>query len=254
MPPAVAIAGAAVVGAGASMAAGSKAAKAQKNAAETSANVSRDQIAEERRQYDTTRADFAPYRAIGYGAVGKLASMYGVAPANADGSPIAGGVAGAAGLGYQGDGGFTASPGYAFTRDEGIKAAERSAAARGMLASGGTMKAIARYASGLASTDYNNYANRIAALAGVGQSATGSTAQAGEAAVSGIGAANQNIANAATTAGNARASSYANTGSAINSGVNNLASLYLYQQGGGFTPSATAGTPPIYGGTLGGIY
>jgi hypothetical protein len=55
----------------------------------------------------------------------------------------------------------------------------------------------------------------------------------------GTNAANQ--ANAAMAAGNATASSYANMGSAINGTVNNLASLYLYQNGGGFSPVKTAG-------------
>lgn len=225
----IAIGAATVVSAGASMVSGNKAAKAQKNAAETSAAVSRDQIAEERRQYDLTRSDYAPYREVGYGSLNKLAGMYGVTPMDASGKPITAGSA--AGVGYQGDGGFTASPGYQFRLDEGIKAAERSAAARGSLASGGTMKAITRYAGGLASSEYDTYANRLAALAGVGQSATGSTAQAGQAATAGIGAANSNIANAATAAGNAQASSYANTGASIAGGANNLAQMYMM---GGF--------------------
>jgi hypothetical protein len=127
----------------------------------------------------------------------------------------------------EGYGGFQASPGYQFRLSEGLKAVERSAAARGMLHSGGTLKALQRYGEGLASSEYENYANRLASLAGVGQSATAGTAQAGANAASGI-------SQAVTNAGNARASSYANMGSAINGTANNLASLYLYQQGGGF--------------------
>jgi len=236
---AAAIGGAAVAGAGASIYAGNKAAKAQGKAADAAAAVNREQIVEERRQYDTTRADYAPYREVGYGALGKLAGMYGVA-------------APGGGAGYGGTGDFETSPGYAFRMAEGQKAIERSAAARGSLGSGGTLKALTRYAQGVASDEYNNYANRLAALAGVGQSATGSTASAGQAMVNGIGAANQGIANAATAAGNARASSFANTGSAINSGVNNLASLYLYQQGGGFGGgSGGFGSGPQGGGAYG---
>lgn len=237
--------GAAIIGAGSSIISGNKAAKAQKQAAELSAQT-------ERYMYDTTRSDFAPYRQVGQGALYKLADMYGVSrPMDSPASPAGGSASGgqpinignfggmfgnvsipgnAAGTsstqqkmtpGYEG---FQASPGYEFRQSEALKAIERSAAARGALRSGGTMKAITRYADNIASSEYENYANRLAALAGVGQSATGSTAAAGAQAASGI-------ANAYTNAGNARASSYLNTGNAINEGVSNLAGAYLYQQG-----------------------
>jgi hypothetical protein len=52
---------------------GSKAAKAQKQAADQ-------QVAEYRRQYDTSRADLAPWRETGASALSKLAGMYGVGP------------------------------------------------------------------------------------------------------------------------------------------------------------------------------
>ncbi len=121
-----------------------------------------------------------------------------------------------------------------------MKAIERSAAARGGLRSGATMKALNNYAQGSASTEFDNYANRIAALAGVGQSATGSTAQAGQSYANGA-------RNAYTIAGNARASAYMKTGNAINQGVSNVASAYLYGQGYNKGPTnLLAGTP--YGG------
>src|SRR3546814_12197660 len=77
---AVAIGGAALVGGAATAYAGSKSAKAQKNAANQQAQQAADQIAEERRQYDTTRADYAPYRETGYKALDTLSSLYGVNP------------------------------------------------------------------------------------------------------------------------------------------------------------------------------
>lgn len=220
---AVAIGGAAIVGGVASYASGKKAAGAQKNAAASQERIAADQVAESRRQYDVTRTDFAPYRETGYRALDSLASLYGVNRNGIKTNPTAA---------------LEATPGYQFRMDESLKAAQRSAAARGTLASGGTMKALTRYASGIASDEYNNYSNRLAALAGVGQSATGSTAAAGESAVANAGNARQMASNAAANAGNARASAYANTGSAINSTVNNLASMYLYSKGGGFGAGA----------------
>src|SRR3546814_16702567 len=62
---AAAVIGSAVVGAGASAVAGSKAAKAQKKGVDQS-------VAEQRRQYDQTRADYAPWRAAGESALARL--------------------------------------------------------------------------------------------------------------------------------------------------------------------------------------
>lgn len=231
MGVAAAIAGAAVVGGAATAYAGSKAAKANKAGAKAAADASdratEATIAEQRRQYDQTRADYAPYRETGYKALDTLAGLYGVGGTKID--PTAA---------------LEATPGYQFQMEQGLKAIDRSNSARGALNSGGADKARMRYASGLAASNYDAFANRLAALAGVGQSATGSTAAAGSAAANAITSAyGTNAAtagNAAIAAGNASASSYANMGSAINGTVNNLASLYLYNQGGGFTPPVTA--------------
>ena len=202
MPPAVALAGAAVVGAGAQIISGNKAAKAQKQAAAQS-------IAEQQRQYDQTRADYAPWRAAGSGALNMLSRAYGIGGQAPDLTA------------------FTASPGYDFRYNEGLRAIDRGAAARGLLHSGAGVKAEQRFGEGLAASEFGDWWNRLAGVAGVGQQAVGGTAAAG------ANAAN-NISNAYTQQGNARASSYANTGSAINSGINNALSAYLYQGGGGF--------------------
>lgn len=260
MPIGAAIGAGAAIGGATTLVAGSKAAKAQKQGAETAAAAQLDaaRIAtdENRRQYDTTRTDYAPGRIVGEQALYKLADMYGVArptegiatrsvgsgvgaPANDTGMGLlalyGGGAAPSAPVSLTaGYGGFEASPGYQFRKDEATKAIERSAASRGLLGSGATQKALGRFVDGFASSEYDSYANRLAALAGVGQTATAGTAAAGQAATAGITgaatAAGQGVAQGALNAGNARASSYANTGSAINSTINNLTSAYLYSQ------------------------
>lgn len=53
-------------------------------------------------------------------------------------------------------------PGYQFQLSEGLKALERSAAARGELLGGGTLKAITQYGEGLAGTEFQNAYNRAA--------------------------------------------------------------------------------------------
>lgn len=259
---AAALVGSAVVGGVTSVVSGNKSAGAIKDAASTS-------DATQRYIYDTTRADYAPWRSTGQQALGKLAQMYGLTPYAAptptptpsptsaaglySGYGLSGGPFNFSGIDWTAlgvpsqpgtgtgtgqststpaptpapaYGGYQMSPSYQFRRDEAMKAIERSAASRGALRGGATMKSMARYADNLASSDFEAQANRLAALAGVGQTATESVANAGQ------NYANQTSANA-MAAGQARASAYANTGNAINGTVGNLASAYLYGKGWG---------------------
>lgn len=162
---------------------------------------------------------------------------------------------------------FQADPGYSFRMDEGMKALERSAAARGGLLSGSAMKGIQRFSQGLASDEYTNAFNRyqternarlnpLQSLAGMGQTSAGQIGQAGQSMTSGIGQAgqalasgmtgiNQNMANnltninqnAASAAGNAitgaaqaRASGYVGQANALTSALNTGLNYYQSQQ------------------------
>ena len=69
-------------------------------------------------------------------------------------------------------------PGYGFRLSEGLKALDRQAAARGGLISGGALKAAQRYGQDVASQEFGNAYNRLAGLAGVGQTATGAMGNA----------------------------------------------------------------------------
>ena len=117
-----------------------------------------------------------PYRSAGAGAVNSLAGLLGP------------------------DGEFmqqfkfdpNQDPGYQFRLEQGQKALERSAAARGGLQGGGTLKALERYAQGVASDEYGKSFDRFQAdrknrfgmlsdLAGFGQRAVGQQLEAGNA-------------------------------------------------------------------------
>lgn len=108
--------------------------------------------------------------------------------------------------------GFKETPGYQFAFDEGMQALQRAAAAGGRLNSGATLKAANRYGQGIANQEYNTYLNRLAAGAGMGQSA---------ASTSGSILQNQgnSLANIALQRGNAQASSFVGSGNAINQGI-----------------------------------
>jgi hypothetical protein len=122
---------------------------------------------------------------------------------------------------------FQTDPGYAFRLSEGMKSLDRTAAARGGLLSGSTLKGAQRYGQDLASQEYQNAYNRyntdynmrlgpLQTLAGYGQGATNNLAGA-----TNTYGANQaeNIANR----GNIGASSYLNATDALARG----ASQYL---------------------------
>ncbi|MDP5216696.1 hypothetical protein Q5Y75_05655 [Ruegeria sp. 2205SS24-7] len=122
---------------------------------------------------------------------------------------------------------FEQDPGYQFRLDEGTKAMERAAAARGLRLSGATMKGIGDYASGLASQEYGNAFNRLASISGTGQTATNQQIGAGQNYAAGA-------SNAFLNAGNARASGYTNTANAFNNTLGDVGGLYMMNQLGAF--------------------
>ena len=210
--------GAAIIGGGASIIAGNKAANAQKQAAAQATGLQQDQNAEARRQYDQNRADLAPWRSAGEGALGQL---------------TAGTQAGGEFNRNFTMADFQADPGAEFRRSEGQRGLEASAAARGGILSGGALKAISRYNSDVASQEYgaaysrfNNDTttryNRLAGLAGIGQQATSEGINAGTNLTGQLQNGVNNITGNINAAGNARASQYANTGNVISSFANNV--------------------------------
>src|SRR5262252_5119339 len=60
---------------------------------------------------------------------------------------------------------YTSDPGYAFARDQAIDAANRASVARGG-AAGNNIADVTKLATGLASQDYGNWAQRAATAAG----------------------------------------------------------------------------------------
>jgi len=89
--------------------------------------------------------------------------------------------------------GFMESPDYRFRLSEGNKALDRAFAARGLSNSGAEYKALSRWNQDAASQEYGANYNRLAALAGIGQTAT---AQSNAAAGAYAANAGQGIANA----------------------------------------------------------
>lgn len=187
--------------------------KGAKGAAAAQGRAADASIGEQQRQYDLAREDQAPYRQIGGDALNQLASLYGLRqfiPGYGEGDPNQGPIDPNTGQpmgaevtpGAPGQPNYNAffnSPDYQFTRDQGQQVVERSASARGGLFSGNTGAALQQYGQGLASTQIGNYTNRLASLAGIGQSSVQNTGQLGF-------NTGQGISDSLISGGNARAS------------------------------------------------
>ena len=129
---------------------------------------------------------------------------------------------------------FQADPGYQWRLDQGQKALERSAAARGGLLSGAAVKAAADYGQNQASAEYGNAYNRynndqsqkynrLAGISGTGQTAVNQVSSAGQNMANQV---SQNI----TGAGNARASGYVGSANAMSNGIGQAYNGYQNNQ------------------------
>jgi hypothetical protein len=219
--------GAAIIGS--SLISGLFGSDAADTAADQSAQATAASVAEQRRQYDLNRADQAPYLAAGTGAVNRLGA-----------GVKAGGEFGAATpFDFRYD--ANADPGTAFRMSEGVKALDRSAAARGGLLSGATLRGVTRYGQDLGSQEFHNafnryvtgfnantgernqLFNRISGVAGTGQTATNQIGAQGANMASNIG--NAYMTNAANT-GNAAMAGAAARNSAFSGASNVLGRMY----------------------------
>ena len=233
-----ALVGSAVIGSVAS----SKASKAQQQASDTAAAASREttqaSIEAQERMFDKQVALQEPFRQTGLAAQNRLADLLGVS-----------GRTGEPGYGY-GMQPFTmaqyqADPGYAFRLKQGIDALDRTAAARGGLLSGNTLRGVTEFGQDLASQEYQNAFNRyqteranilnpLQSLGGVGQTATNTLTNAAGNLGAGMANAYGNLGSAlganAINAGNARASTYMGTANALSGAVGQGLNYYQNQQ------------------------
>jgi len=176
--------------------------KAAKDGANAQAGASQAAIDEQRRQYDLSRQDMAPWLQAGGGALAQMQAL------------------------NSGDfSSFHASPDYTFSFGEGQRALDSGAAARGGLFGGAHSRDAIKYGQGMAEQQYGNYYNRLQSMAGQGQTTA-----------TGLGTLGANMANQIggqySNMGNARASSYgqiANNNSQLAAGLGGMFNNW-YQQ------------------------
>ena len=176
-------------------------------AADTQADAARQTNELQRYMYDTTRADAAPYRQQGQWALQRYRNL------------------------LQNPGQIRRDPGYQFGLNMGIRALDRSAAARGMTMSGAQMQALNRYGQDYGQGKLDDSLRRLSVLAGLAQPMNSATN------VAGMNYAN-NAGNALMSAGDARAASQLAQGSIYGNALTQFAAnpWWMQQQRASFGP------------------
>lgn len=174
-------------------------------------------IAEQRRQFDMTREDQAPWRQAGMEALVPLSALANQGPMTAEQI-------------------MAMDPGYQFGLDEGMRTLQNSQAARGGLFSGQAMRDLTRFGTDYATTRFNdafnrqqtdltNRFNRLSSLAGIGQTATNNVGSSGQTFAN-------NFGNLMTGMGNASAANRLAQGNLWGNVINQGFSAWGRNQGG----------------------
>jgi hypothetical protein len=219
MPQAVIAAG---IGAAGAIGGGMIASSASKKASKVQEQAARDATAAQERMFQRQTELQEPFRQGGLTAQQEIMQLLGIG--GDKNAPGYGSMAKAFGTEQ-----FQQDPGYAFRQAEGMKALERSAAARGNLLSGSTLKGVQRFGQDLASQEYQNAFNRyqversarlnpLQSLMGSGQSATNVLTGA-------AGQMGQNEASNLYNAGAARASGYIGSANALNQALGQVSGI-----------------------------
>lgn len=230
---------------GATAAVGVAAAGAQLAGSSMAAGAAKDASSQQMRMFERTRGDLAPFIAPGGNALRDAYTLAQLGPTGGGRDYID--------LAYQNLPGrmtqaeLEATPGYQFTRDQGLKSVQNAAAARGLGVSGASLKGAAEYATGLANKTYldqfnvrqkqfedfvnlnsgqqgqlTNQYNRLAGIATIGANAATQQATAGTAAANTAG-------KYTTEAGNLQGSGVINAGNAATSSLNNYLAYDAYK-------------------------
>lgn len=146
--------------------------------------------AEQRRQYDQSRADLQPWREAGQDALTQLEN-----PTE----------------------NFYASPDYEFRRSEGLRDTGNMFNMKG--GGGNAMRGVTDFASNLASGEFGNWFNRTFAQAEAGRGATGTTAHLGANAANNIGG---YAVNAGNNIANVQGAASENINNALVGGIGNI--------------------------------
>lgn len=168
---------------------GAKQAKASKKASQLQYQASQDAIAEQRRQFDTTREDFQPFLDTGTAALGGYGDLLGL-----NGDETQAGAVDA----------LRASPLFQSLYDTGEEAILANASATGGLRGGNTNNSLARFGRDTLADVIQRQLSNLGGLISTGSGAAGSVGQFGA-------NASQNIGNYLTQGAQAQSSGILNS-------------------------------------------
>ena len=212
---------------GANLISGAMGARAAKKGADAQVQATREATALQREMYEKDLELQEPFRQAGLAGQNRLLELLGL-----------GGDSKAKGYGSAmqpfGMEQFQAEPGYGFRLSEGMKALDRTAAARGGLLSGATLKGAQRFGQNLASEEWQNAFNRYYAQRNAMLNPLEGLAGTGRSTSAELGAAGQQFGQMAGEnmigAGNARASGYVGSANAWANALGGITNTYLDTQ------------------------
>lgn len=166
--------------------------------------------AEQARQYDQSREDMLPWLNAGKDNLSTLQRL------------------------NSGDfSSFQQSPDYQFRYNQGLQGLSRLAAARGNYRGGATDRDIIDYNQGQATQSYGDFYNRIAGIAGVGQTQSQSLASLGQDYANNVGQIAQNRGLLQAQYSQQRGDNYGQAAAGIVGGLNNWYQGNSARNGGG---------------------
>jgi hypothetical protein len=157
-----------IIGGITSLIGGSKSSKAAKQAAQLQYNAAQQGIAEERRQFDITRSDHAPYMAAGREALARMGALLGLEGDTAQDAEIAA---------------LRDSPLYKSLYRSGEEAVLANASATGGLRGGNTVRSLADFGEDTLAALIERQLSGYGGLVGVGSGATDAVSNFGANAV-----------------------------------------------------------------------
>lgn len=204
---------------------GGAAKKASKKAMQAQVDAYNKGIAEQQRQFDTTRADFEPYRQSGLNGLTGLNNLVGTNGADAQSAAIES---------------LKASPFYQQLFDTGEEALLANASATGGIRGGNTQAGLADFGRDTLMQTIERQLASLGGLAGMGMGSTEAVANFGARKA-------DNVTNLLSSIGGAKASNYLTRGG-INAQMWNNAGSFLDQAAGAFAGGFGGG-----GGMAGGL-
>jgi len=222
---------ASVASGGVSLLGGFMGSRSSKRAADAQIQAAQQGINEQRRQYDLTRADNAPFRDTGVFANARLRQLLGL-DKDYTGSDSGSLTRQFNQSDLEGDAVY--QNGLEFGRNQGTEAINSRALAGGGYDSGATLKALTQFGNDYGNTkanesynrynnDQSNVYNKLAGVSGAGQQATNSVSAAGQ------NMAN-NISNSYADQGNSRAAGIVAGANAWNNAIGGASSAFTNYQ------------------------